>query len=137
MSIEFTNKVKAGEELEYTNKKGGRQSKIGECPRLLPPLAQLKKSEVLAKGFRDGLNNWKLLTREENMDHAIRHIFLYLSGDISEPHLVNAACRLDFAIETEPEQPMHFIQKGDKFLDPKDLQKLNKDDNIDNVREER
>jgi len=117
-------------EEEYKNKNGGRQSKIEEAPRLLPPVAQLEKSKVLAKGFRYGLNNWKLLTKEENIDHALRHIFLYLNGDMSEPHLVNAACRLDFAIETEYEVPMHYIEKEGEFLHPDDALRKSYNNNL-------
>lgn len=101
-------------ELIDTNSKGGRQSKITEALSLLPPLAQLEKARVLAEGAKKyGINNWKLISRDDHLNHALRHIFLYISGDTSENHLVNAACRMDFALETKGGECFRIIGVSD------------------------
>jgi hypothetical protein len=41
---------------------------------------------------RYGEKNWMGLPPESMVNHAIRHLYLYLSGDKSEDHAVHAAC---------------------------------------------
>lgn len=43
---------------------------------------------------------WRQIPCEEHLARAMRHIVLYLSGDRSEPHLVNASMRLMMAFVT-------------------------------------
>jgi hypothetical protein len=41
---------------------------------------------------RYGEKNWMGLPPESMVNHAIRHLYLYLAGDKSEDHAVHAAC---------------------------------------------
>ena len=44
---------------------------------------------------------WRKIPTEEHIARAIRHLNMYLIGDRSEPHLVNASMRVMMAFETE------------------------------------
>ena len=44
---------------------------------------------------------WRGIPTEEHVARAIRHLNMYLMGDRSEPHLVNASMRVMMAFETE------------------------------------
>lgn len=80
------------------NKYGGRQSHIAARYDLIPADVLQKVAGVLAEGAKKyGEDNWKKITVEEHINHAIAHLFLYLQGDTSEAHLLNATCRVMFA----------------------------------------
>jgi hypothetical protein len=82
-----------------TNELGGKQSKIEHRLSLLPPEAVLRVGAILTTGAaKYGADNWRLIPQRDHIDHALRHIVMYLSGDTSEDHLGNAACRTLFAI---------------------------------------
>ena len=48
---------------------------------------------------------WKKIPAREHAARALRHLSLYLAGDKSEPHLVNASmrCMMAFAMAEEAE----------------------------------
>ena len=43
---------------------------------------------------------WRQIPTEEHAARAIRHLSMYLTGDTSEPHLVNASMRCMMAYAT-------------------------------------
>jgi hypothetical protein len=86
-----------------TNAAGGKQSKVTTRFDLMPPAALIRIAEVLAKGSHYGKDNWRLIPKGDHINHAMRHLAMYLKGDASEDHLGNACCRMMFAIEA-PEQ---------------------------------
>jgi hypothetical protein len=82
------------------NAKGGKQSALPYRTDLLPPLACLSVSEVLAGGARKyGENNWHKIGVREHLNHVLTHLFAYLAGDGSDDHLEHAACRALMALE--------------------------------------
>lgn len=80
---------------------GAKRSDIGDCRYdLIPGL----HSVALAMGQgakKFGENNWRGLESSICINHALRHIFLWLSGDRSEPHMSHAACNLLMLVELE------------------------------------
>ena len=66
-----------------TNKQGGKQTKITEKPTELPPMALLAVAAVMAEGSEaypreaDGTPNWFRISSKSNLDHSLRHAFLY------------------------------------------------------------
>lgn len=67
---------------------------------LVPPLALAEVAEILAEGAKKyGEGNWRGLSIETNLNHALQHIYAHLSGDENERHLSHAACRLMFALD--------------------------------------
>ena len=67
-----------------------------------PHDAILRVAAILKDGSEKyGADNWRSIDRDDHLNHAINHIFLYLNGDSTEDHLGNATCRLLFALETE------------------------------------
>ena len=75
---------------------------------LIPPIGLRRLAETCAEGARKyGVNNWqKGIPASDLINHAIRHLYLYLAGDVSEDHLAHAAWNL-LAVchfeETKPE----------------------------------
>lgn len=84
----------------YTNKQGGKQAFIGVACHLFPAKALIIIAEILFKGSQKyGIDNWRKISVEEHLNHAMKHILEYLRKDTSENHLGNAACRLLFALD--------------------------------------
>lgn len=83
---------------EETNEHGARQSRIPGRYDLLPPEAIEQAAIVLKAGEHYGKDNWRRISCEDHINHALRHIFQYLANDQSEPHLGHALVRLMFAV---------------------------------------
>lgn len=84
------------------NAAGGKQSHSPYRCDLLDGKVILGLSKVLAHGAaRYEPNNWRKLSREENINHCLVHIFSYMAGDTQDDHLSHALCRLMFALATE------------------------------------
>jgi len=83
-----------------TNEKGGVSSESPYRMDLLPMLSLLEVAKVLKHGCEKyGKDNWKKLSVEDHINHALVHIAAHTVGDIQDKHLVNAACRMLFALE--------------------------------------
>lgn len=81
------------------NKFGGKQSKMEYDFTQLDPLAMFQLAGILKRGAdKYGRDNWKRITTEEHLNHALQHIFAYLAGDRQDDHLGHAFCRLMMAI---------------------------------------
>ena len=90
------------------NKFGGKQSKMEYDFTQLDPLAMFQLAGILKRGAdKYGRGNWKRITTEEHLNHALQHIFAnhalqhifaYLAGDRQDDHLGHAFCRLMMAI---------------------------------------
>ena len=84
------------------NEKGAKQSASPYRCDLLDGKAILKLSEVLAYGARKyGDNNWRGITLEDHLNHALVHIFAYLAGDTQDEHLSHGLCRMMMAVAVE------------------------------------
>ena len=65
--------------------------------------------DEIAKGLTKGAvkhpgETWRTIPSEEHAARAIRHLNMYLMGDRSEPHLVNASMRVMMAFATQREE---------------------------------
>ena len=80
---------------------GAKRSDIGDCRYdLIPGLHAV--ALAMGQGAKKfGENNWKGLDSAVCINHALRHIFLWLSGDRSEHHMSHAACNLLMLVELE------------------------------------
>jgi hypothetical protein len=82
-----------------TNENGGRQSKVEFACHLLDGPAILELAKVLQYGAtRYERDNWRLISQEDHINHALVHLFAYLSGDEQDDHLEHAFCRLMMAL---------------------------------------
>lgn len=80
------------------NEMGAKQSHIPARFDLLDGPAMYEMCVTLAEGAEShGAENWRGMTIEENLNHAMMHIFAYLSGNRSENHLSHLQCRAMFA----------------------------------------
>ena len=107
--------VEEGETV--TNEKGGKQSFVKAMWEAIPPISLKLLAECLGFGARlYGFDNWKSISIEENLSHALNHINEWRLGDRSEPHLVNALARISFAVwqaVDQGEQPPTYIHPKD------------------------
>lgn len=82
-----------------TNADGGSQSDSPCRLDLVPAYSILEIAKVLRVGAdKYGANNWRAIPVEDHINHALTHLYGWLAGDRSENHLVNAGCRVLFAI---------------------------------------
>ena len=74
---------------------------------LLPPAALQAWAEAFAEGAEKyGVHNWlKGIPSSNVINHALRHIFLYMSGDRAEDHLGHALWNIGVAIHNEKHRP--------------------------------
>lgn len=83
------------------NEQGGKQSAVPYRMDLVPPKALLAVAHTLHDGAEKyGVDNWRKIGRHDHLNHALTHIYALLAGDTSDDHLLHAACRVMFAIET-------------------------------------
>lgn len=70
---------------------------------LLSPVAVEAWARTCAEGARKyGDDNWlKGIPRRDLLNHALRHLFLYIKGDTSEPHLAHALWNIAALIHFE------------------------------------
>ena len=90
-----------GTEIDkYEN--GGKRERIRERYDLLPARAIKLVAIAMGEGaIKYGDENWKGLPESNLVNHALRHIMEYMSGDRDEPHLSHAAANLLMLANTE------------------------------------
>lgn len=82
------------------NALGGKQSASPYRMDLLPALATLGVAGVLKHGAdKYGVDNWRSLSVEEHLNHALVHAYSYLAGDRSDDHMGHFHCRAAMAHE--------------------------------------
>ena len=88
---------------------GAVRSTDAECVRydLITPVGLERLAKTYAEGARKySDNNWlRGMPISDLLNHAIRHQYLYLSGDRSEDHLAHAAWGLFAAMHSEEKWP--------------------------------
>lgn len=85
-----------------TNPNGASQSSSPYRLDLIPPLSLLDVAAVL-KGGADkyGVDNWRGLSVDDHLNHALVHIYAFLAGDTQDNHLGHATCRMMMAHEQQ------------------------------------
>lgn len=82
-----------------TNEAGGRQSKIEFAVGSADPLATLAMAKVQAEGdTKYGKDNWRLISEDDHLSHAMLHIVMHKTGDGDEAHLAHALTRVHMAM---------------------------------------
>lgn len=95
----------AREGQTVTNEQGGKQAFTEADFSQIPPFALRLLAQCCGFGSRKyGPGNWKKISIESQIAHAMNHLNEFRLGDRSEPHLVNAAVRVMFALELAVEQ---------------------------------
>jgi hypothetical protein len=85
-----------------TNDKGGMQARVLYGFHLCDPKAMLALAEVMQYGAtKYARDNWRKISCEEHINHAIIHFFAYLAGDRSDQHLEHAFTRGMMAVATQ------------------------------------
>lgn len=81
------------------NENGGKQSALPFRFDLIDARALATVAEILHDGAEKyGQDNWRRISVESNLNHAIAHIYGHLAGDVQDNHLGHAACRIIFAL---------------------------------------
>ena len=80
---------------------GAKQSQVPYRCDLLPAKALLHIASILDAGAtKYGDNNWRGLTAEDHLNHALVHALAYQSGDTQDDHAGHCACRMLMWLET-------------------------------------
>jgi hypothetical protein len=83
-----------------TNAMGGKQSALERRFDLISPIAMQRLAHVLWYGAqRYGDDNWRGITADDHLNHAIDHVYEFLAGDNLEDHLGHAFCRIMMALD--------------------------------------
>jgi len=78
------------------------QEQIGVRLDLIPPAVILEIGRVLhVAALKYGAKNHKTIKVSSHLNHALTHIFKYMEGDETEPHLSHAATRLILAMDVD------------------------------------
>lgn len=95
----------------------------------------IKVAEVLQYGATKAnngkgypVNNWRLISREEHLNHALIHIVAMIAGDTQDNHRGHALCRLMMAKATKESENFSY----NEYVKPKE----NIRDNLDDILEE-
>ena len=81
---------------------GGQRDRIEERFDLIPPTAMMAVAKAMGEGGKKyGDWNWQGLPIENLLNHAMRHIVLFMEGDRDEDHLGHAAAGLMMAKDAE------------------------------------
>lgn len=79
---------------------GAKQSASPYRLDLIPPLSLFDVATVLAYGAtKYGVDNWRGISVEDHLNHALQHIYAFLAGDRQDNHLGHATCRMMMAHE--------------------------------------
>lgn len=82
-----------------TLENGAMQSAVNYRYDLLDPFALAAVAGIAHKGAaKYGENNWHGIPLQSHLNHCLAHIYAYLAGDLGEPHLQHALCRMVFAV---------------------------------------
>lgn len=85
-----------------TYERGGKRERVEERFDLVPAVALTAVAKAMALGAgKYGESNWRGLPQSNCINHALRHIYMYLGGDRSEEHLSHAAANILMSIELE------------------------------------
>ena len=71
----------------------------------------IKIGKVLQEGAEKySVNNWRLIPREEHINHALIHIVAHLMGDTQDEHIDHALCRLMMAQATQESEGFSYTK---------------------------
>lgn len=101
------------DEPKEVTETGGKQSKLDYRFDLLDVPSLFALAKVLHEGAVEyGENNWRNISVESNLNHALMHIFAYLGGDKQDEHLEHAFTRLMFALGVNGQRkPVKLIEE--------------------------
>ena len=81
---------------------GGKREGVEERFDLVPPVGLSRVAAAMNLGAtKYGELNWHGLPASNCINHAIRHLYLHLSGDDTEDHLGHAAANILMSIDLE------------------------------------
>jgi hypothetical protein len=79
---------------------------VRERMELVPWDAVLAVAQTMTEGIKTHDEGaWRKLPQRDHVSRALRHLALFLVGDLAEPHLFHAACRTLMALETSESLP--------------------------------
>src|ERR1017187_909598 len=80
---------------------------VRERMDLVPWNAVLAVAQTMAEGIKTHDEGaWRKLSQRDHVSRALRHLALFLVGDLAEPHLFHAACRTLMGLETSESLPL-------------------------------
>lgn len=85
-----------------SNLAGGKQSLLTRDFTLIPPDALAQVARVMYNGARKyAKDNWRLISVNDHLNHALNHIYLHCANNTQEDHLSHATTRLLMALDLQ------------------------------------
>ena len=82
---------------------------VRERMDLVPWNAVLAVAQTMTEGIKTHDEGaWRKLPQRDHVSRAMRHLALFLVGDVAEPHLFHAACRALMALESDDYEKIPF-----------------------------
>jgi hypothetical protein len=82
-----------------TNEQGGKQSRLDFRFDLIDAKAMFELARVMHEGAQHyKVDNWRKISVDEHLNHALSHIFAHIAGDKQDDHLSHALCRCHMAL---------------------------------------
>jgi len=105
----------------YENENGGKQSKVPARFDLMDSPSLFNMGQILQEGAEKyGIDNWRNISVDEHLNHAVAHIRAYWSGDRQEDHIGHAQCRVHMAkaiqIENKSDHVKNKFKIGEEVL---------------------
>jgi len=102
---EFLDSIVGGKssDPDVKHEGGGVAGNVGYRCDLLDPVAILNIAHIMDEGARKGRsnNNWRLLSPDVHINHALTHLMLHMAGSKTEDHIGRALTRMMMAVAVE------------------------------------
>ena len=101
---------------------------LSDCSKsgILKGLLEIGK--ILQYGATEGnggkgypVNNWRLIPREDHINHALIHLIALLAGDTQDEHKGHAMCRLHMALATTETKGFYYNKPADTLEETENL----------------
>lgn len=90
---------------ETVEENGGKQSKLPYRFDLVDAQAMFALARVMYEGVQKyEPNNWRKISVESHLNHALSHVYAYLAHDTQDDHLTHALTRLHMAVAIKLEE---------------------------------
>lgn len=90
-----------------TNERGGSQSFLPCRFDLIDAAAERRLAEILHYGAaKYGDNNWRKISTDDHINHALNHINAHRAGDQTDDHPGHAYCRMMMALAVHLSKPL-------------------------------
>jgi hypothetical protein len=82
-----------------THENGAKESHAPYAFTSIDGMALHRVAQIQHQGDQKyGVDNWRGISEDDHLNHALAHVFAHLAGDRSDDHIGHAAVRMLFAL---------------------------------------